>query len=58
MKTYVADFETTTLVDDCRVWAYAVVDVEEADNPDSVIIGTNITDFLKWCYEQKDNPKI
>ena len=43
MKKYVADFETTTVVEDCRVWAYAVVDIEDTDN---VIIGTNIEDFI------------
>lgn len=58
MKKYVADFETTTLVDDCRVWAYAIVDIEDPDNKDDVIIGTNIDDFLDWCSEQKGSPKI
>ena len=58
MKTYVADFETTTLPEDCRVWAYAIVDIEEPDNKDKVIIGTNIEDFIKWCDEQKKPTKI
>ena len=55
MKKYVADFETTTLPEDCRVWAYAIV---ELDNLEDVIIGTNIEDFIEWCSEQKGNPKI
>lgn len=55
MKKYVADFETTTLPEDCRVWAYAIVDIE---NTDEVEIGTNIEDFINWCSEQKGNPKI
>lgn len=55
MKKYVADFETTTLTEDCRVWAYAIVDIEDVDN---VIIGTNIDDFLDWCSKQKGTPKI
>lgn len=55
MKKYVADFETTTVVEDCRVWAYAIVDIE---NTDDVIIGTNIEDFIEWCSEQKGSPKI
>ena len=58
MKKYVADFETTTLPEDCRVWAYAIVDIEDPDNKDNVIIGTNIDDFLDWCSEQKGSPKI
>ena len=55
MKSYVADFETTTLVEDCRVWAYAIVDIDDTDN---VLIGTNIDDFLDWCSKQKGSPKI
>lgn len=55
MKKYVADFETTTLPNDCRVWAYAIVDIENTDN---VEIGTNIEDFIGWCSEQKGSPKI
>ena len=55
MKMYVADFETTTIPEDCRVWAYAIVDVE---NLDDVQIGTNIYDFLEWCSRQKGSPKI
>lgn len=58
MKTYVADFETTTLPEDCRVWAYAIVDIDDPDNRDKVIIGTNIDDFLDWCNDQKGSTKI
>ncbi len=55
MKSYVADFETTTIPEDCRVWAYAIVDI---DNTDEVKIGTNIDDFIDWCSKQKGGPKI
>lgn len=55
MKKYVADFETTTLPEDCRVWAYAIVDISNTNN---VIIGTNIDEFIEWCSEQKGSPKI
>lgn len=58
MKTYVADFETTTLPDDCRVWAYAIVDIEKTEEVDKVVIGTNIADFIKWCSKQKKPTKI
>lgn len=58
MKKYVADFETTTLPNDCRVWAYAIVDIENPDDKDSVIIGTNIDSFIEWCSKQKGSPKI
>ena len=54
MKKYVADFETTTLPDDCRVWAFAIYDIDT----DEVELGTNIEDFIKWCSKQKGSPKI
>jgi len=55
MKSYVADFETTTIEENCHVWAYAVTEV---GNSDDVLIGTTIDDFMQWCKQQKDNPKI
>ena len=55
MKTYVADFETTTIEDDCRVWAYAICEV---GNKDNISIGVTIDDFMDWCSKQKDNPKV
>lgn len=42
MKCYTADFETTTDINDCRVWAYALCDV---DNPDNILYGNSIEDF-------------
>lgn len=55
MGTFVADFETTTNADDCRVWAYAICEV---GNKDNVIIGTTIDEFMKWCKESKENNKV
>lgn len=52
---YVADFETTTNINDCRVWAYAICDVKTLD---IVKIGTTIEDFFEWCKKQPDNPKV
>ena len=46
MKLYTADFETTTDADDCRVWAFAICDV---DNPDSLIYGNSIEGFFEVC---------
>jgi len=54
MKTYVADFETTTNPNDCRVWAYAICEV---GNKDNVIVGTNIDDFMSWCRDS-DNSRV
>ena len=58
MRKYVADFETTTLPNDCRVWAYAIVDIDDPDNKDNIVIGTDIYDFINWCGEQTGSPKI
>lgn len=55
MKTFVADFETTTNPEDCRVWAYAVVEVGNTEN---IEIGVTIDDFMKWCRESKDNNTV
>ena len=41
---YVADFETTTDIDDCRVWAYALCDV--AEKPTFFRSGETILEFF------------
>lgn len=46
VRLYTADFETTTDPDDCRVWAFAICDV---DNPESLIYGTDIDRFFEVC---------
>lgn len=55
MKSYVADFETTTTETNCHVWAYAICEV---GNKENVTIGTNIDDFMCWCEDQKENVKV
>ena len=55
MKSYVADFETTTIAENCHVWAYAVCEV---GNKDNIIYGTNIDDFMRWCRDKSDNAKV
>ena len=55
MSKYVADFETTTDINDCRVWAYAICDIENQEN---IVIGTTIDDFMKWCEDRKENDTI
>lgn len=54
MRTFVADFETTTLEKDCRVWAFALCDIEDINNK---IFGNNMDDFMQLC-SQKENYKI
>lgn len=46
MRSYVADFETTTDSNDCRVWAWCVCSI---DNPDFINYGNNIETFINWC---------
>ena len=41
-----ADFETTVLEDDCRVWAWAMCDIA---NPDLYEVGNSRDDFWNYC---------
>lgn len=43
---YVADFETTTDVEDCRVWAWAVCEIGNTEN---ITYGNSIETFLEFC---------
>lgn len=43
---YVADFETTTNMEDCRVWAYAITSI---DHPDQFQYGNNLDEFMLFC---------
>lgn len=49
MKKYVADFETTTDIDDCRVWGYATCNIDDITD---TYIGNNIDDFMEWCSKE------
>ena len=55
MRSFVADFETTTNEEDCHVWAFAICEVGNTEN---VVVGTTIDDFMKWCRNQNDNVKV
>lgn len=46
VKIYTADFETTTKLDDCRVWAFAICDI---DFPNEVIYGNSMDRFFEVC---------
>ena len=54
-RCFTADFETTTDADDCRVWAYAICNI---DDPTEFQYGNNIDDFIKFCAEPKINYKV
>lgn len=45
-KKFTADFETTTDPEDCRVWAYACMDIY---NHDDYLTGNDIEEFMQWC---------
>lgn len=49
---YTADFETTTDVNDCRVWAWGICSI---DNPNEFEYGNDIRGFLEWCCNDKHN---
>lgn len=55
MRSFTADFETTTDINDCRVWAYAICEIGDTTN---FIYGNNIEDFIKFCSNSKENYKI
>ena len=44
MKCFTADFETTTDLEDCRVWAYSINGIDDLTYFD---YGNNIDDFFK-----------
>ena len=46
MRCYTADFETTTDLDDCRVWAFATCPI---DGRYEVEYGNSIEGFMSWC---------
>ena len=55
MRTFVADFETTTKEENCHVWGWALCDVEDLTN---VYVGTDIYDFMDMCEQLRDNLRV
>ena len=51
-KKFTADFETTTDVNDCRVWAYAICEIGNTKN---FMYGNTIEDFIKFCSDKQHN---
>ena len=45
MAIYMADFETTTKEEDCRVWAWACVDIA---TPEDAIVDNDIKTFIRF----------
>lgn len=52
MIKYTADFETTTDEKDCRVWAYALCNI---DNPSEFHYGASFEEFIEFCQNPKKN---
>ena len=52
MRKFACDFETTTDLDDCRVWAYAICEIGD---PDNFIYGNSLDEFMEWCQNPKEN---
>ncbi len=52
MKRFSCDFETTTDLNDCRVWAYACCEIGE---PSNFIYGNSLDDFMEWCANKRAN---
>lgn len=52
---YSADFETTTNLADCRVWAWAAVEIGNINN---IRMGTKIDELLQFCYDEKETPTL
>lgn len=48
-RKYMCDFETTTDIDDCRVWAWCLVDIETAE---TVEIGNNIDSLFNYLKDK------
>jgi len=53
--SFVADFETTTDPNDCRVWAYAICDINNLEN---INIGINMESFMNWCQWKGNNETV
>lgn len=52
MSKFVADFETNTQENDCRVWAYGLCEI---GNHNNFIFGNSIDEFINFCKNEKEN---
>jgi hypothetical protein len=55
VRTFIADFETTTNEKNCHVWAWALCEVGELEN---VYVGTDIYDFMDMCEQLQGNLRV
>lgn len=52
MISYTADFETTTDENDCRVWAYALCNIDDIND---FCYGTSFEEFIDFCMNKNKN---
>lgn len=55
LRNLTSDFETTTLENDCRVWAWAICEIGNTSN---FIYGNTLDGFINYCKESKENLHI
>ena len=55
MRRFTADFETTTDLDDCRVWAWGICEIGD---PENFICGNDIGKFIEYVRDELHNPKL
>ncbi len=48
IKSYSADFETTTDPNDCRVWAWGIINIDDLNEK---YVGNNIETFMLQCQD-------
>ncbi|UTC25165.1 DNA polymerase [Cytobacillus phage Bfsp1] len=51
-KQFMCDFETTTDIDDCRVWAYGYMEI---GNKQNYKIGNSIEEFMEWAEKSRSD---
>lgn len=54
-RCFAADFETTTDENDCRVWAYALCNINDYTD---FRYGNDIKEFFEFCANSKENYKV
>lgn len=53
-SVWVADFETTTKAEDCRVWSWGLCPVKQDPVIDDVEMGLDITSFMEFIEDRMD----
>ena len=52
MRSFTADFETNVDENDCRIWAYAICEIDDTNN---FIYGNSMEEFITFCSNKKEN---